>query len=339
MKLFSSVKRSVINGAKTARIKLDDNGPKWAILGGAGLLVGAGILACYKTTKADYILEDHKKRLERLNEATSDETLRKAYNYTDAEVVKDTVATYAKTGVAYIKHYALPISMAALGITGILWGTKKFDSKVKELTIAAATVTQALVEYRKRVADEVGTEKEEELYFGQKPSERVFTDPETGEERKVKVLDSKSPYSKLVWGPYNDGELGTVKNKTFDISEIVNYATLCRLTKTANRQLETVRMIFLRDLLKELDMECPAELLTAGWIVELDEDGKLFAPIGDAYIDLGFAIIGNAHERLATDKAGLMAEFEQGIANAEVWMLNPNCVELKNYIFKKQNSK
>lgn len=339
MELFNKVKRSVVNGTQKMRIKLDDNGPKWAILGGTALLVGAGVVACHKTRKADYILEDHKKRMARLEEATSDETLRKVYNYTDKEIVKDTVATYARTGLNYIKHYALPLTMGAVGIVGILWGTNKLDNKVKNLTLAAAATTQALAEYRKRVAEEVGEEKEEELYFGQKPSERVMTDPETGETRKVKVLDGKSPYSKLMWGPYNDGDIGTKKNKAFDQSEIVNFATLVRIQKNAQRLLEINHRVFLRDILRDLDVECPAELLTAGWQVEVDETGKLYSPIGDTFVDLGFAIIGNAHERLETDKAGLMAELEQGIANAEPWSLNPNCVELRNYIFNKQNQK
>lgn len=339
MKLLDSIKRNVTNGAKTARIKLDDNGPKWAILGGAALLVGAGVLACYKTTTADDILEDHKKRLSRLNEAASDETLRKAYNYDDKAIMKDTIATYTRTGIEYIKHYALPIGMAAIGLVGILWGTDKLDSKVKDLTIAAAAASQALAEYRKRVAGEVGSEKEEELYFGQKPSERVMTDPETGEVRKVKVFDANNPYAKLIWGPYNDGDVGMKKNSAFDQSEIVNFALLARLEKQHQRLLEMNHVIFLRDILKELDMECPAELLTAGWIVEVDENGKLYSPIGDPNIDLGYAILGNAHERLATDRGGLKAEFDQGIPNAEPWMLNPNCVELRGYIFNKQNNK
>lgn len=339
MELFTNIKRSVVNGTQKVRIKLDDNGPKWAILGGTALLVGAGVVACHKTRKADYILEDHKKRMARLEEATSDETLRKAYNYTDKEIVKDTVATYTRTGLNYLKHYALPLTMGAVGIVSILWGTNKLDNKVKNLTLAAAATTQALAEYRKRVADEVGAEKEEELYFGQKPTERVMTDPETGETRKVKEFDAKNPYSKLIWGPYNDGDIGTKKNRVFDQSEIVNFATLVRYEKEYQRKLEINHRVFLRDICNDLDIECPAELLTAGWQVEVDENGKLYSPIGDPHIDLGFAILGNAHERLETDKAGLVAEMEQGIANAEPWMLNPNCVELRSYIFKKQNDK
>lgn len=81
-------------------------------------------------------------------------------------------------------------------------------------------------------------------------------------------------------------------------------------------------------------MKCPSLYATAGWVVERDANGKLYAPIGDAKIDLG--LIDNV---LFYADADDLAEEEAGIAEARPIMLNPNCTDIRGYLYNKEKKK
>ena len=81
-------------------------------------------------------------------------------------------------------------------------------------------------------------------------------------------------------------------------------------------------------------MKCPSLYATAGWVVEHDENGNLYSPVGDPKVDLG--LINNIS--MYCDSYDL-AEEEVGIAEARPIMLNPNCTDIRGYLYNKEKKK
>ena len=134
------------------------------------------------------------------------------------------------------------------------------------------------------------------------------------------------------FGPTNwDGSV----NYTFDRSApSLNLLTVKHIQQNAQRDLELYGQYWVRDIFKSLGMKCPSLYATAGWVVERDENGNLYSPIGDAKIDLG--LIDNVSFYVdATD----LAEEESGIAEARPIMLNPNCTDIRAYLYNKEKKR
>lgn len=331
MGLLQNISTFVKTTKKKSEVMLDENGPKWAILGGAAMLIGAGVLACKQTLKAEEVIEQHKKRELAINTAANDDIYKGEYTVEDAK--KDIKADYIKTGVEFIKLYRGPIIMGVVGIGGILWGTNKLDSKVRNLTLSVAAISQAYDEYRKRVASEVGEDREKELYLNSDVQEVI--DAETSKaERLVKNHEEelkRNPYI-MEFGPQNyDG----TTNGVFDRhAPSYNILAVRNALNDAQRELELTGQVWVRDVCKKLGMKCPALYANSGWVVERDEHGKIFAPIGDAKVDFG--LVDNvAYYCDAFD----LTEEEAGIAQAESIYLRPNCVDIRNYLYSKEKRK
>ena len=334
MKLFNNIKVFTHNTIKKGEVVLDEKGPKWAIIGGAALLVASTVVACKQTTKAEAIVTEFHKQQGYIEEAATSDVYKG--QYTEEDKKKDTIQNCIKTGVAFVKLYRAPIIMTAVGLTGILWGTNKLDNKVKNLTLSVAAITEALQQYRHRVAKAVGTEAEQDLYLGVENQPEVI-DSKTGEvvskaKKLVKENDIKRNPLIFEFGPINwDGSV----NYTFDSSApSLNLVTVRQIQRNAQRDLELFGQYWVRDIFKSLGMKCPSLYTTAGWVVERDENGNLYSPIGDAKIDLG--LIDNLSFYADADD---LAEEEAGIAEARPIMLNPNCTDIRAYLYNKEKKK
>ena len=313
MNLFNNIKVFTHNTIKKGEVVLDERGPKWAIIGGAALLVASTVVACKQTTKAEAIVTEFHKQQGYIEEAATSDVYKG--QYTEEDKKKDTVQNCIKTGVAFVKLYRAPIIMTAVGLTGI---------------------TEALQQYRQRVAKAVGTEAEQDLYLGVENQPEVI-DAKTGEvvskaKKLVKENDIKRNPLIFEFGPTNwDGSV----NYTFDRSApSLNLLTVKHIQQNAQRDLELYGQYWVRDIFKSLGMKCPSLYATAGWVVERDENGNLYSPIGDAKIDLG--LIDNVSFYVdATD----LAEEESGIAEARPIMLNPNCTDIRAYLYNKEKKR
>lgn len=331
MKLLTNAKVFTHNTVKKTGIIIDEKGPKWAILSGAALLVASTVVACKQTTKAETIIDEHKRREEAIHTAATDEIYKD--QYTEEDEKKDIQTNYIKTGIAFLKLYRVPIVMTAVGLASILWGTNRLDKKVRDLTISAAAVTEALNQYRQRVANAIGEDKERDLYLNTR--EVVETDKDGNVTKAEKVLneeDRKSNPSIFEFGPINwDGSV----NVEFDRkTPSYNLLTIRNVQQSLQRDLEIYGTAYVRDGFKRLGIPCPALYLTAGWHVERNEDGELYAPIGDAKVDFG--LIDDI--RFYCDEYDL-AEEDAGIAEAKPIMFMPNCRDIRAYLYNKERKK
>ena len=222
--------------------------------------------------------------------------------------------------------------MTGVGLASILWGTNRLDKKVRDLTISAAAIAEAFNRYRERVANEVGTEKEKDLYLGTETKEVVSEDGKTTAEKVISESEVRSNPRIFEFGPTNwDGSMNSVFDRK---SPSLNILTINSVMKKAQMDLEIYGKAWMRDYFKMLGIPCPAVYTTAGWVVEKDENGELYSPIGDAKVDFG--LIDNV--RFYCDEYDL-AEEDAGIATAKPIMFVPNCNDIRGYLYKKESKR
>ena len=83
MKLFNSIKVFTHNTIKKGEVVLDEKGPKWAIIGGAALLVASTVVACKQTTKAEAIVTEFHKQQGYIEEAATSDVYKGQYTEED----------------------------------------------------------------------------------------------------------------------------------------------------------------------------------------------------------------------------------------------------------------
>lgn len=149
------------NWFNNVKLSLKKNAPSIALTTGTVGLVGTIALSNYQTTKAGYILEEHKKEIEELNEAarTVDED-----RYSAEDYKKDNVIVLARTASKFAKHYALSIALGTASIGLIVYGRNAYEGRIASLTAAYTLTKEVLDRYRAKIAEDLGEEQEQGLY-------------------------------------------------------------------------------------------------------------------------------------------------------------------------------
>jgi len=130
----------------------------------AGVIFSAAaiITACIQTRKGlDKVIDDHKVRIEKARSLPDD----------DPKKGREILFAYGKTGVAGARLLAGPASLFALSMVSFFSAHHEMKIRNAGLAATAAGLRKTLRDYRGRVADDIGTEAEEKLYFGTKSGE------------------------------------------------------------------------------------------------------------------------------------------------------------------------
>ena len=188
----------------------------------------------------------------------------KAEGKDDLAVVK---AYLANTG-DLVKLYGAPVLLALASIASILAAHGIMRRRNAALVAAYGVLETAFANYRQRVREVVGDEREQDLYNGVREVTEVT---ETGKKVVKKDLSGgpKSPYALLFdegniyWQP----EAGT--NKTWLIIK----------QQHLNDMLNTKGYLFLNDVHRQLGFPDTKAGQIVGWIADATQ--------GDGYVDLG----------------------------------------------------
>lgn len=153
--MFKNIDK-ILNNVK---FKISAETPTIAIAAGVIGLGAAIVLSGRATLKAQKVVEDHKAELELIAE--------------DVDVVEDHNAFQKhrlnvglKTAGKLLKVYGPTIAIAGLSISSIVYGRNAFQARLTSLSAAYQVLNSTLERYRKQVEAEVGSEKEDEIYYG-----------------------------------------------------------------------------------------------------------------------------------------------------------------------------
>lgn len=157
--------------------------PKLEIYGGTAMILGSSAYACYKTTQLKDVNDMALKRVEMVHE-----------KYDNAEIVdeKEYKKEVAKARIKQVGEiaglYALPIAGICVGTGLIIDGVNTYDNRLYTSMAYANSLLAFINEYRKRTKEEIGEEKEENIYHN-----AAKKDKEDRENRDI----SESPYTRL----------------------------------------------------------------------------------------------------------------------------------------------
>jgi hypothetical protein len=266
------VPTSVITKLSRQLLIVKKNSPHIFFAAGVAGTLTSTVLACRATLKLSATLDEIQKDIEILKPK---ETILLPNNHTSEVVTgEDAVVQHTKTIYAYghasfkiVKLYG-PSVLIGVASIGLLTGSHVQLTRRNSALIAAyAAVQKAYDDYRDRVREELGAERELDIYHAAKTE--VVTDAD-GNTQLVKVVDPNkySPYAKF-FDEYSD-------NWKRD-SELNRMFIQCQQNFLNNRLL-AYGHVFLNEAYDALGVPRSSAGAVVGWLKDSD---------GDGYIDFG----------------------------------------------------
>lgn len=257
-------------------LKGKKHAPEILVVTGAFLVVGSAVVACKNTLKAHDILEEANKDLSDIDKSVAASNQE---DYTPKAARKDRSKVYIKTGAELAKCYGPAIVGGAVGF-GMIFGAQKIlKDRNAALTVAYTNLLNSFNSYRKRVADQIGEDKELYIRSGAEKAD-IQVEDEDGSTKKIKnamvVHDDGSGHS-----PY--AKIFDEYNKNWSKNPGSNLVFLRQQQQWANDALRAQGYLFLNDVYQQLGFPRTSDGQIMGWIYDKGNPDH----IGDNYVDFG----------------------------------------------------
>jgi len=262
-----SFKSKITRAASRVGTSLAKNYPTIALTAGIVGFAGTVGLAIHATKKSDPIIGRHmsdihhtRERFKKQNDPYSPEQFR-----------KDQVAIWTTTVTGLARNYAPTVALGAASIAALVSGQSVLSSRLNTMTIAYEGTRTLFKTYRKKVTEEVGDERELEIYEASAADarERLI---ETG------VIDPDCS------GYDFDGTTfwfdSTTSPENYQDSDMLNANFLRDVENAMNRRLQQRGHLFLNDVYEALGMEDTPIGTQIGWI---NIPGKV-----ESFVDFGY---------------------------------------------------
>ena len=280
MNKLELMKQSIKKTTGRTGLVLKKHSPE--ILMGAGILgiVGSTVLACKATLKVEDIIDEARDTLDTINEVLdakghillNDEMINIPEDedkYTSEDAKKDKAIVYVKTGVELGKLYAPAISLGIVSIA-CLMGSHNIMKKRNVAVVAAyKAVEESFANYRRRVVEEFGKDKDEEYRYGIVRTEETITETDkNGKKKKVKkTVDTLDPNHVSQYARFFDESCANW-SKTPEY----NLLFLKAQQNYANDLLKARGHIFLNEVYDMLGIERSQAGAVVGWVLDKDSD-------------------------------------------------------------------
>lgn len=263
-------KEKIIRTTSKAMLQVSKRSPEIFVGVGIASGIGATIFACKATLRVGEVMDNYNKTMENINFLKSEAEAGRPHDNYDVEEAKKekfiaTIQMLAKLG----KLYAPAIALGTASIGFVLGGHHILAKRNAALSISYAALQKAYDEYRGRVREVVGEEKELDIFKGIRAIE-IEEKNEKGKtvKKQTNELGSPaSPYTRIFdesscwWKPSAE------QNKFFLMTTQAHCNDLLRLRGH----------IFLNEVFDMLDIpRCPMGAV-CGWIY-----GE-----GDSFVDFG----------------------------------------------------
>lgn len=254
-----------------ATFKIQKASPEILLVGGIAAIGVGTFLACRATLKLESILDEAGEQKDRVVEAieTYDED-----SYSEADAKSDILKINAKGGAQIVKAYLPAVATIGVGIACVVGGHHIQKERIVALGAAYKVIETGFGEYRKRVVDVLGEDKDREFRFGPK-IEKIET-TEVQKNGKEKVVEKKVKTVEIGPSDYAIYFDETCRQWRRNVDHNLDF-----LRSTQNFMNEKLRLnghVFLNEVYDALGAKRTAEGQVVGWIYEGN---------GDSYIDFG----------------------------------------------------
>jgi len=237
-------------------------------LGLAGSITST-VLACRATLKLEELLEEVKSDFDSVrtmheNNANGD--------YNPKEYHRDLCYVYGKSVAKILKLYGPSILVGVASVASLTGSHIQLTRRNAALTFTLAAVTKAYEEYRARVVDEIGEERERELFHNIHEEEVEIE----GKKELVKIAgNSYSPYARF----FDEFSIHWKRDPE------INRMFLKHQENYANHLLNSRGHVLLNDVYDALGFERTRAGAVVGWVKNGEHDD---------YIDFGVLQVRNA---------------------------------------------
>jgi len=237
------------------------------VIGLAGTITSA-VLACRATLKLPDMIDEMESDIKEVKEARDSLQHFNQGSRKQAVTEKDVAYAYAVNVMRVTKLYAPSVVLGVASIGLLTSSHVTLSRRNAGLTAAYATLQTAFENYRDRVREQVGEDKEKDLYLG--VSEQSIT--EDGKTKKVKVVNANgmSAYSKL-FDESNPNYKPWIDHNRVFIQGVQNYM---------NHRLNSRGHVFLNEVYEELGFPHTPAGCVVGWKLDNPRGGDNFVDFG-----------------------------------------------------------
>lgn len=302
MKIDTFAKAFSSTMAKT-KFKLKKNSPEIALVAGLVGVVGATVMACRATVKASEVTETAERRLNDISNAVK-EAAEGRRDYKDEVKQMDTFITYTQMVVGYAKLYAPAVVLGTVSILSILYSHRILSQRNASLAAGYAMLAESYKNYRKRVAEKIGKDEENDIYHGAQTIKAEITEMTEDGKTKTKKVEKKI-VKDLDFSPY--ARFFDEANPNWEPNAEYNLNFLRMVEDQMTNRLRANGHLFLNEVYDALGMDRSDIGQNVGWVYDPDSD------LSDNYVDFN---IYNVNKQVKRD-------FVNGYEN--VIIIEPNC--------------
>lgn len=169
--IFKNLGDTISSACRNAMFSIKQHSPE-ILLGASVVLAGAAIVtACVQTTKLDKIVDEHKETLDKINELKEDESAEwedkkgNRHPYDEKTAKNDKICAYRHYVWNLVKNYWVPATCFAGSVACSIASFVIMNNRLAAAVTLSNGLLATIAGYRQRVADKIGAEAEEELYF------------------------------------------------------------------------------------------------------------------------------------------------------------------------------
>lgn len=244
------------------------NSPTILFAGGLVGVVATVVMSSRATLQLEDALAETKENLQKAKGLIED----KHPEYAQSDYQKDLTVLYSRATVSVVKLYAPAIVVGVISVVALTGSHKILTNRNVALTAAYSLLDKGFKEYRKRVVEEFGPEKDRDLMY---PSElREVNSVVDSSGKDIQVLGSRvTPNQYSAYAKFFD-ELCPSWSRDPEY----NFLFLRCKQNWLNDLLQMRGHVFLNDVYDELKIDRTSAGSVVGWVVGDD---------GDNYIDFG----------------------------------------------------
>lgn len=261
------------NVARTI-LKTKKNSPHIFFAAGVAGMIGSTVLACRATLKLEATVDEIKDDLDTVKSLSTSPVPGLPERYSEADHYKDVSYVCIKSVAKLSRLYGPAILLGGASVAALTGSHVQLSRRNAALSTTLALVTKSFEQYRARVQQEVGEERELELY---RCMEDVEYEDEKGKKQIAKVVDPNglSPYARCFDESCVEWKKNAEHNRFF-LQAQENYF---------NHRLNAHGHVFLNEIYDNLGFERTQAGQIVGWL----KNGE-----GDTYIDFGIFEARNA---------------------------------------------
>lgn len=257
---LQTVTRSLGRGSLILR----KHGPTIGFVGGVAGVVTSTVMACRATLKLADELPEMKHKLEQAKSTN---------HLSDTEKTKDVAYVYTHNTLAVARLYGPSVIVGVVSIAALTGSHVTLNRRNAGLTAAYAAVSKAYDEYRDRIREEVGEERELDIYRGVTQEKTKLNGDSKKSEVSVIDPNKRSPYSRI----FDECSSEWTKNP-----EINRIFITCQQNYLNNR-LQVIGHVFLNEAYDALGFERTSAGAVVGWVISEDGDNFIDFGIFEAY--------------------------------------------------------